>query len=299
MIQKIRHIIHIIISFFTDSFSLLKAFFYQIQRQHFRREIKNEIQNNKLLILANGPSLSNVLDRIRDVKGADYCVVNLSALTDIFWQLKPKIYVMTDMSIYVHRDEEIFLKFREEMLKVDWFMEYCVPFHYPDWFLKDFKKNPHLKISRYTTEPWSPELHVFKNLRLWFYKKGLIAPNCSNVLIAAIYASLLKGYKEIFLFGADHSWIKDIRINEKNQVLHVDRHYYGTTEHVWLDYNKKPIHLTDLLESNLSTFRNHMNLREFADYLGDVKIINCTEGSYIDAYERGKLEDIINDDRTD
>lgn len=291
MIQKFRHVVHITIAFFTDLFGLCKALFYQLQRQHFRREIRREVHERPLFILANGPSLSQVLDNICEVKDVDFCMVNLSILTDIFWVLKPKMLVMTDMSLYVHKDRDFSIKFRNELQKVNWAMEYCVPFHYPNWIIKEFKRNPYIKVSRYTTQPWSPELSFYKKLRFWLYEKGLIAPNCSNVLIATIYVSILKGYKQIYLFGADHSWIKDVYVNDKNQVVHADKHFYGNEEHVWLDYQGNPIKLADLLESNLSTFRNHQNLREFADYLGDVKIVNCTEGSYIDAYERGKLED--------
>lgn len=291
--HKFRHIVHLILAFIIDSFSLVKALFYQLQCQHFRTEIKKEEQDRKLVILANGPSLSQVLDNICEIKDVDFCMVNLSILTDIFWVLKPKMLVMTDMSLYVHKDKDFSIKFRDELQKVNWAMEYCVPFHYPNWIIKEFKRNPYIKVSRYTTQPWSPELSFYKKLRFWLYEKGLIAPNCSNVLIATIYVSILKGYKQIYLFGADHSWLKDIRINDNNQVVVQDAHYYGTAEHVWLDYQGNPISITDLLESNLSTFRNHHNLRAFADYLGDVKIINCTEGSYIDAYERGKLEEMI------
>lgn len=293
MIQIFRHIVHVIITCFTDLFELLKASFYQLQRQHFRAEIKRERQEKPLFILANGPSLAKVLDKIVDRNDVDFCVVNLSANTEVFWKLKPKMYVITDMSIYMHPDEKLFIQLRENLLKIDWPIVFYLPFHYPDWAIKYFTANSHISVNRYTTETWSPENGIFKKFRLWLYKKELLAPACTNVLIAAIYVSLLKGYNRIYLFGADHSWLKDVRINDKNQVVVQDAHYYGTVEHVWVDYQGNPISITDLLESNLSTFRNHHNLRAFADYLGDVKIINCTEGSYIDAYERGKLEDLF------
>ena len=298
MIQKFRHVVHITIAFFTDLFGLCKALFYQLQRQHFRREIRREVHERPLFILANGPSLAKVLDSVKGLNNVDFCVVNLSANTDVFWVLKPKMYVITDMSLYVNPDKKIFQQLRENIFKIDWDIEFYLPFHYPDWAIKWFTANSHITVYRYTTETWSPENDMFKNFRLWLYKQELLAPACTNVLIAAIYVSLLRGYKRIYLFGADHSWLKDIRINDNNQVVVQDAHYYGTVEHVWLDYQGNPISITDLLESNLSTFRNHHNLRAFADYLGDVKIINCTEGSYIDAYERGKLEDIINGDST-
>jgi hypothetical protein len=293
--QTFRHFVHLLIAFFTDSFRLVKALFYQLQRQHFKKEVKKEIQEHELVILANGPSLATVMDRFCEIKNADFCMVNLSPLTDIFWELKPKLLVTTDMSLYVHKDKDFSKNFRSKLQEVNWALEYCVPFHYPNWIIKEFKRNPFIKVSRYTTEPWSPELGFFKKLRFRLYEKGVLAPNCSNVLIATIYVSILKGYKQMFLFGADHSWIKDVYVNDKNQVVHADKHYYGTEEHVWLDYQGNPIKLADLLESNLSTFRNHQILRDFADYLGDVRIINCTEGSYIDAYERGKLEVLLKD----
>ena len=294
MIQKFRHIVHLIIASFSDSFTLFKALFYQIQRQHFRKEIKSEKQKQSIVILANGPSLSKVLDSIKNIEKKDFCMVNLSILTDIFWTLKPKLLVMTDMSLYVHKDHDFSINFRQKLQEVDWVMEYCVPFHYPNWIIKEFKQNKNIKVSRYTTESWSPELSCFKKIRFFLYRKGLLAPNCSNVLIAAIYVSLLKGYKQLYLLGADHSWMKDVRVNDSNQVVLIDRHYYGIKEHVWLDYEGNPIKLEDLLESNLSTFHNHQVLRSYADFLGDVRIINCTEGSYIDAYERQTFEELLN-----
>ena len=89
--------------------------------------------------------------------------------------------------------------------------------------------------------------------------------------------------------------MKDIRVNDKNEVVLIDRHYYGDVEHVWLDYEGNPIKLIDFLSSQLVTFTGHLNLKNFADYLGDVKIINRTKDSYIDAYERASFESLLNE----
>ena len=51
MVQKFRHIVHLIIAFFSDYLSLLgRPLFYQLQYQHFRNEIGNNIQKKKLCI---------------------------------------------------------------------------------------------------------------------------------------------------------------------------------------------------------------------------------------------------------
>ncbi len=291
---KFRHYIHLLIAFFSDSFKLVKALFYQIQCQHFRNEVKREAKKKSLCILGNGASLSVVCDNYEKLSNYEYCVVNYSINTDIFWKIKPVMYILTDRVYYVFKDRDDTKTVREKMQLVDWPMGLYIPYHFPKWIVEEFKKNQHIKVCRYSSEPWSPELGFYKKLRFWFYKKGLIAPNCSNVIVPAIYCAILKGYKRIYLFGVEHSWIHDITINDKNEVVLVEKHYYGSYERVWVDYDGKPIKITDLLESNLSTFNSYHNLKSFADYLGDIRIVNCTKGSFIDAFERGKLENLIN-----
>ena len=134
-------------------------------------------------------------------------------------------------------------------------------------------------------------------LKMWLYKKGWVSPDGTNVSIGAIYSSILNGYKEINLLGLEHSWMKDVKVNDKNEVVLINRHYYGDVEHVWRDYEGNPIKLTDFLASQLQTFTSHMDLRSFADYLGDVRIINRTKGSYIDAYERDTFENMLESSR--
>ena len=54
---------------------------------------------------------------------------------------------------------------------------------------------------------------------MWLHKRGWVSPNGSNVSIGAIYSAILNGYKEINLLGLEHSWMKDIRVNDKNEVV--------------------------------------------------------------------------------
>ena len=91
--------------------------------------------------------------------------------------------------------------------------------------------------------------------------------------------------------------MKDIKVNDKNEVVLINRHYYGDVEHVWRDYEGNPIQLIDFLASQLQTFTGHMSLRSFADYIGDVRIINRTKDSYIDAYERDTFENMLESSR--
>ena len=67
--------------------------------------------------------------------------------------------------------------------------------------------------------------------------------------------------------------MRDIRVNKNNEVILIDRHYYGNSEQVWRDYEGNPIKLIDFVGSQLVTFTSHMYLRAFAEYM-HVNIIN-------------------------
>lgn len=294
MIQKFRHIVHQIIAFFSDYLSLLgRPLFYQLQYQRFRNEFRGEVKSNKLCILGNGPSFSIIEKHLDNLNNVDFLAVNQSINTNLFFKLRPKMFVVVDMIYWMHPNSEFVIKTYENAQKIDWDIEIFLPYNFPSYMKRNFENNPHIRVCRYANNPWEPEMKAAQQLKWWLYKRGLLSPNGSNVSLAAIYTAILNGYKRIYLFGVEHSWMRDVKVNDNNEVVLVDRHYYGDTEHVWVDYEGKPIKLVDFLSSQLCTFQMHMNLRCFADYLGDVKIINCTEGSYIDAYERGCLEDLL------
>jgi len=293
MIQKIRHIVHLIIVFFSDYLYLLgRPLFYQFQFQRFKNEIKKNDNGKPLCILGNGPSFTFVEEHLNEMKTYDFCAVNLSVNTDIFFKIKPKMYVIVDMIFWQHQNEPKFIEVKKNISRIDWDIEIFLPYNCPNSFKNELEKNHNIIVCRYANNCWEPELMMAKRLKMWFYKKGLISPNGSNVSIAAVYTALLKGYKSINLIGVELSWMKDIKVNDNNEVVLIDRHYYGETEHVWLDYDGKPIKLIDFLSSQLSTFTGHMNLRQFADYMG-AKVVNRAKGSYIDAYDRGAFEEML------
>ena len=291
MVQKIRHYIHLILALFSDLWGLVRPLAYQLQYQHFKNDVPNKKQAKKLCLLGNGPSFSQIVNNLEALSQYDFCTVNLSINNQVFRQIKPQIHIFVDKAIWVFKDREDIKLFWENIKLIDWNIILLVPYGCPKWAIQSFEKNPCVKVHRFCNNSWKPELRPFKSIRMWLFKKGILSPNQSNVTISAIYNSILMGYKSIYLLGVEHSWMRDVHVNERNEVVLTDRHFYGEREIVWRDYEGKPIKLIDLLQSLCSTFGAHLDLRSFADYLGDVKIINCTEGSYIDAYERGKLED--------
>ena len=293
MLQKIRRIIHFIIVYLSDYFSLLgRPLFYQIQYQHFRNEFTDKEKKNKLCLLGNGPSFSLIEKHLDEFKMFDFCAVNLSVNTDLFFILKPKMLVVVDMIFWKQPELDKIKCFWENIQRINWDIQIFFPYDFPSETKKMLEKNQYITVCRYANNSWEPETKTAKTLKMWLYKKGLVSPNCSNVSIAAIYSAILNGYKEINLLGVEHSWMRDIRVNKNNEVILIDRHYYGNSEQVWRDYDGNPIKLIDFVGSQLVTFTSHMYLRDFAEYM-HVKIINRTEDSYIDSYDKKSFQELL------
>ena len=293
MLQQIRGFIHIIIAYLSDFCSLIgRPLFYQIQYQRFRNDFTGRDKKNKLCLLGNGPSFSLIEKHLKEFKDFDFCAVNLSVNTELFFILKPKMLVMVDMIFWMQPELDKIKKAWENIQRIDWDIQVFLPYNFPNYMKEEFEKNKKVKVCRYPNNSWEPETKIANKIKLRLYKKGLLSPNGTNVSIAAIYTAILNGYKEINLLGVEHSWMRDIKVNESNEVVLIDRHYYGDTEHVWRDYEGNPIKLRDFLESQLATFTGHLYLNEFAKYM-HVKIINRTVGSYIDAYEKKSFEDLF------
>lgn len=295
MLQRFRHIVHIIIAYISDYLSLLgRPLFYQLQFQHFRNDFDNSIRNRKLCLLGNGPSFSLIEKHLSQLKNFDFCAVNLSVNTDLFFKLKPKMLVMVDRLFWQKPESEHIKNAWDNIQRIDWAIQIFIPYDFPYHTKETFEKNKNVTVRRYANNSWEPETKYANRIKMWLYKKGLVSPNFSNVSLSAIYAAILCGYKEINLLGVEHSWMKDIRVNNCNEVVVVDRHYYGENETVWRNYDGTPIRLIDFLSSQLVTFTGHLYLQEFADYM-NVKIFNRTTGSFIDAYEKRTLDTLFED----
>ncbi|MDE6697563.1 MAG: hypothetical protein K2K25_11850, partial [Muribaculaceae bacterium] len=90
--------------------------------------------------------------------------------------------------------------------------------------------------------------------------------------------------------GADHSWSRDLRVDEENHVVYVLNHFYKDSdkEHKRIDRLYENYKLHEILNSMMIAFRSYHQILRFADEIG-AKITNCTPGSFIDAFPRANL----------
>lgn len=240
-----------------------------------------------IVILANGPSLNDTMARHADMlKNAVTMAVNFAANTDMFFELRPRYYVMVDPVFFGDDSVANIGRLRQNLAHVSWPMTIFVPRHFVKAVPASIKANPNISIAGLNTvgiEGW-------RWLENFAYSSRLGMPRPRNVLIPAIMAAIAMGYKEIYLTGADHSWMKTISVDDDNNVVSVQPHFYkdNAAELKRVDTTYRGLRLHDVVESFAIAFRSYHTLARFAAGHG-IKIYNSTPGSFIDAFERRPL----------
>lgn len=250
--------------------------------------IANLLRSGSLVVMGNGPSLRHVLDEERHLlEGHDLMAVNFAPNTEEFFELRPQWLVLADPHFFrgVESDANV-RRLWERLGKVDWPLTLCVAAGERKLAAKLSADSSTIEIITFNTTPgegWRP-------LRHWLYGRGLAMPRPRNVLIAALMTALRLGYRKILVVGADHSWMQSLWVDERNRVVSVQPHFYKDNEkeldRVASEY--AGYHLHDILRSLTVAFSSYFLIADYADAIG-AEIINCTPGSYIDAFPRGRL----------
>lgn len=280
--KNIKKIVKWFIHLFRDSVEFIIFLLYLLRQHSFRNPIEKKFSGT-LVVLANGPSLTTVLDRIttdEDFENVDFMAMNYMANTEKFWTIKPKHYCLTDPIFFCpsgHEDESIAMY--RNMEKVDWNMNIYIPkYALKHFFSFSHLKNPYINVIALNTAPYLG----FENFRNYFYKAGLSMPCSQTVAIQTIYVSIMLGYSLIKLYGVDHSYTVSLCVNDNNEVCRRYEHFYKSD-----DAELKPIgsDMVEFFSQGVKVFKGHKYLAAFAKYM-NVCILNCTKGSFIDVYER-------------
>ena len=127
-------------------------------------------------------------------------------------------------------------------------------------------------------------------------------PQAQTVIIAAPTLMINRKFDTIYLFGADTSWHEQIRLNDQNQLLMKQVHFYDkpkdlTHELVYSDkHRQRTSSMSSQFLSLYKVFRGYEVLRDYADHQG-VRIVNASAKSYIDAFERTIQEKVMSGER--
>lgn len=244
---------------------------------------------DELLILANGPSLNKTIEDGNDfLKGKTLLAVNFFVNSPRFAELRPELYLIADPLFWLvpEKRQQLFGGLAE---KTTWPMTLFIPRRALK--NKEWKPllggNSQIKIVVYNTTP----IEGFQGFCNWVFHKGWGVPRPHNVLIPSIAVGLRLQFKKIYLAGADHSWLPEIRVTDDNVVLMHQKHFYdqGTSKADTVKQeNLQSAHIYTILYHMYVSFKSYHILEAYAQWLGK-EIINITPGSYIDAFRRMKI----------
>lgn len=276
---------------YQTGISLLRILF-RFKYKNSLRQVKKK--DKELVILGNGPSLKDSLNSKKDLlEGKELMAVNQFVLSDEFSRLKPQNYVLLDIGYFktntILRVREITLKLIESFIqKTDWELTLFLP-----------KEGRGSELHKKLTASDKNFRFIFFNrtniegmkfFRHWAYRKNLGMPKPQNVLIGCLMLGVCMKYSQVYILGADHSWLEDIRITDDNTLISIEKHFYDKDDKGKPTKKEHPdtlqsAKLHDYLNDLARTFSSYHLIRDFADSRG-IKIWNASEKSYIDAFDR-------------
>lgn len=275
----------------------LKNFFYKIFMifSYFVQEKKFKIsqikKNNSIrkdcVVLGNGPSLKMVLQNNDSFfSSKDIYVVNDFSLSPYFSFLKPNFYVIIDPAYWFpDRLSELKRKSLLNISNVTWRINLILPI--------DAKRNLHnlFVTNSLISIFYFPNVFFcnFSNFPI-FYKSSFFNPRIQNVLVYTLFLAINNNHKNIFLLGAEHSWLNALFVNDENVVCAIDNHFYENRVKLepYLTCFGEKYKLHELLYDFGKMFQGYHELEVYSKRL-NVSIFNCSKDSFIDAFVRKSI----------
>jgi hypothetical protein len=259
------------------------------------KSFKTKNNVNNCIILGNGPSLKNSLQNdIETIKNTDSFAVNFFWKSEYYTIVKPKYYVIVSTNYWAKgkidsNEQERQQTFTQIANLTNWQMTLIVPAiakKHINW-KQTIRQNKNITIEYLNITPIEG-FTWFTNL---CFKHNLGLPRPHNVLIPAIKIATDYNYKNIYIIGADHSWLKEIFVAPNNQVYLTQKHFYNNTpdpETMYDGTSNRVRTLSEVLMKFVYSFKSYFILNKYA-IKKNINIFNSTPDSFIDAFTRKPL----------
>jgi hypothetical protein len=249
-------------------------------------------------VFGNGPSLSDDLHHCADVKSLrDVWCVNYFADSDLYEVIQPKYYVLADPDFWVEDVSSNLFTYRERLFqsivsKTTWPLTIYVPFVAKKYVDLMVSNRLNISFSFYNNITVSG----YKPLTQVLYNYGLAMPHAQNVLVAALFLSLRRGYKRIIVLGADHSWHETLALDNENRVCLRDQHFYGKASKLTPFYmggnEQVTFTMPQIFSAFSKMFQGYWEVKAYSESVG-AEIYNASSVTYIDAFKRVNAEDVL------
>lgn len=256
-----------------------------------RRTVRPQLprpEGDEVVILANGPSLrTTIAEHAERLRGVPTVAVNFMANAPEFVQLKPRYYVLADPHFFCGMEHDNVQSLWRAIASVDWPMTLWVPVERLRAARDFLGRNSKVEVATFNfigIEGWAW-------LERMAYNRGWGMPRPRNVLVPALMAAARCGFKTIYVTGADHSWMETLRVDDDNNVVSVQPHFYADskaeTKRSVAEYRGYCLH--DIIYSFYVAFSSYHRLQRWAESRG-IAIYNATPDSFIDAFPRKDLQ---------
>lgn len=277
---------------------------YRIAR-YSKKMIFPNIKFNEIFILGNGPSLEKQLeDHLEFFLKKDLLCVNAMVNTKWYLLLKPHYYMLMDPIYYKspaelstypkHFQDEVRTIVENIVRNTSWNMTVFLSMQAKSKIIvKRLSENKKIKIVYINTI----DFKGFNFIKEKLLHTGRISPVIQNVLVGAIFVSILMKYKKIYILGAEHNWIKYINVEADNLLYDTSKHFYLMKKNTAVFYNPdngEPIKMHELLFAFYHVFKGYTEIRELAE-ANSVTVLNLTPESFIDAFNRRNLDEVVSD----
>jgi hypothetical protein len=266
--------------------------------KYIKNWIPEKKRKNTLVVIGNGPSLKNEFDVIQQFvnsgkKEHDFICMNAFAATKYYEEIKPDKYIIVDPLFFKDTTNIEFVNITRNSTikslidKTNWSVSLYVPRYYlKSIFVQRLSSNKYINIIPINNTPLSGGLEFLKH---FLFKLNLGNPFGRNVMSIAIFLGIQKKYKNILLFGADHSWFNNLKVLPNNFITLDDKHINENDEDVIVlkDEDGKPKKLHVFIYQLYITFREYHVLNKYAKK-NDIEILNMTNDSFIDAFKKSK-----------
>ena len=271
---------------------ILKAVFIGRKKVSF----PNHQFKKDAIVLGSGPSMKNSLLKHKDqLKNKTLIAVNHFPKTKEYEELKPEYLVLLSRLFWEYNPDKeehgIYVDFYNALIeKTTWPITIYIDKKASKKAKEIEKLNSNIKFLLFNKNG----IEGFDNIIFPIFSTGMASPKCQNVLVASCYLAATMKFRNIFLLGADHSWIEQLRITDNNELSIRQIHYYDNQEEIvykpYLDSERHtPQPWVNYIYGMYKLFDIYHMINRYAQYKG-AKIINSSEYSYIDAFERSEIK---------
>lgn len=274
-----------------------------LKKKKYEQTYANQY-SGRCCVLANGPSLKGALAKYDAGKleiTSDSVMVNLAALDEHFWKIKPKHMCFSDILFckdYEPRKAQVRMQFDMLNEKVDWDINLYLCYTDPK-DIDAFKSYSRITNPKVHFVPMN-EIYVEKWPKKYWKRmldSGYFMPHKGTVGNVALHVALLCGYQEIELYGVDSNWFLNFYMSDDNHLSVMETHFYDKEgerkmKPFYSAYSNGYKPISECMGALNFAFRCHEVHAWWAKQKG-AHILNCTPESMIDCFDRVGRDGLI------